>query len=280
MGQILFTNDGVLPLKDGLNVAVVGPMAEAPEKYLSSYAADDICYDGSHSCMTSIYEAIEAENKYGATFVAQGCDVSSNSTDGFDEALGIAKTADVVVLAIGIDNTIEREGQDRDDTALPRVQEDFALKVLALGKPVVMVMVNGGGLAIDNLIDGPNAIIEAFNPAVMGPKALALQIYGSENRQGKLPVTLYPHSFIEEQPMTNYDMSLSPGGPTVITKDSHPGAFATDSVLLIFALECENSKREKKGEEQFQDFETYQSSLSIKILVGEIYMLSGTPLSI
>lgn len=87
MGQILLANDGVLPLKDGLDVAVVGPMAEGPEKYLSSYAADDICYDGSHSCMTSIYEAIKAENANGATSVAQGCDVSSNSTYGFDEAL-------------------------------------------------------------------------------------------------------------------------------------------------------------------------------------------------
>ncbi|GMH47864.1 hypothetical protein TL16_g00169 [Triparma laevis f. inornata] len=245
MGQILLANDGVLPLQDGLDVAVVGPMAEGPEKYLSSYAADDICYDGSHSCMTSIYEAIKAENANGATSVAQGCDVSSNSTDGFDEALSIAKAADIVILAVGIDNTVEHEGQDRDDTALPGVQEDFALKVLALGKPVVMVMVNGGGLAIDNLVDSPNAIIEAFNPAVMGPKALALQIYGSENRWGKLPVTLYPHSFVEEQPMANYDMSLSPGRTYRYYEGQPLWSFGHGLSLTDFTLECE-----KDGEDQ------------------------------
>ena len=75
----------------------------------------------------------------------------------------------------------------------------------------ILVLLNGGSLAIDNLIHGPRAIVEAFNPAVTGPLALAQHLFGFENRWGKLPVTMYPHSYITEQDMTNYDMSKSPG---------------------------------------------------------------------
>ena len=97
------------------------------------------------------------------------------------------------------------------DTALPGLQESFAQQVLGLGKPVILVLVNGGALAIDNLISGPAAIIEAYNPSIVGATAIAQSIFGQANRWGKLVTTMYPHSFINENPMTNYDMSLAPG---------------------------------------------------------------------
>ena len=59
-------------------------------------------------------------------------------------ALALGKDADVVVLALGIDKTIEHEGADRASIALPGLQESFALQVLALGKPTVLVLTNGG----------------------------------------------------------------------------------------------------------------------------------------
>ena len=92
---------------------------------------------------------------------------------------------------------------DRVDTALPGQQEPFAKAVLALGKPVVLVLCNGGALAIDALMTGPVAIVEAFNPAVMGPRALAASLFGRENRWGKLPVTMYPRSYVKQQPLGN-----------------------------------------------------------------------------
>ena len=67
------------------------------------------------------------------------------------------------------------------------------------------VLVTGGALAIDPLLrprSAPYAIVEAFNPAVMGPPALAAQIFGDENRWGKLPVTMDPHEFIYQKNIT------------------------------------------------------------------------------
>jgi beta-glucosidase len=60
------------------------------------------------------------------------------------------------------------------------------LQVLALGKPTVLVMSNGGALAIDTLVAPAAAIVEAFNPAQQAA-ALAALLFGHSNRWGKLP---------------------------------------------------------------------------------------------
>merc|ERR1719188_2926662 len=55
------------------------------------------------------------------------------------------------------------------------------------------------------------AIVEAFNPSVLGGKAIGASLFGLENRWGKLPITMYPHDYIKEQSMVNYDMTVAPG---------------------------------------------------------------------
>merc|ERR1711870_141120 len=86
------------------------------------------------------------------------------------------------------------------------------------------IITNGGALAIDNLMNRPSsiplppgasapgyAIVEAFNPSVLGGKAVGAALFGHENRWGKLPITMYPHDYIKHQSMVNYDMSVAPG---------------------------------------------------------------------
>ena len=111
------------------------------------------------------------------------------------KALAVAKAADVVVLALGIDKSVEHEGVDRSDITLPGMQVAFAKAVYKLGKPVVLVLTNGGPLAIDDLVDGAGAIVEAFNPA-FGAPMLAATLFGAENRWGKLPYTIYPAVYV------------------------------------------------------------------------------------
>jgi len=82
--------------------------------------------------------------------------------------------------------------------------------VLSIGKPTVIVIVNGGMIAIDNLMNAP-AIIEAFYPAMRGGEAIAKSIFGLENRWGKLPVTIYGANYINEVDMYSFDMTKSPG---------------------------------------------------------------------
>ena len=117
-------------------------------------------------------------------------DVNSSDSSGIPAALAAAAAADFIILVLGNDRTQEHETLDRTDTALPGLQEPFAMQVFALGKPVVMVLTNGGALAIDNIIAQPEAIVEAFNPGVGGALPLAHSLFGAQNRWGKLPITM------------------------------------------------------------------------------------------
>ena len=123
---------------------------------------------------------------------------SSTAAGGIASALQIAKAADAVVVVLGIDKSVEREGTDRSDTALPGLQEPFAHQVLALNKPTVLVLTNGGALAIDSLANpragqagaAPYGILEVFNPAAFGGRAIGESLFGKANRFGKLPITM------------------------------------------------------------------------------------------
>ena len=233
---VLLRNDNnILPLKKGTSVAVLGPLGVSGYSLLDDYFGDQVCFGGGYDCITTISQGIAMANAGGTTTATSGVDINSTNTTGhccwslwsmlfvqpdvatclfqtgIPEALELAAAADVVILALGIDKTIECEGTDRTDTALPGLQEPFALKVLALGKPTILILCNGGALAIDNLMDGPAAIIEAFNPNLAGGEALGATLFGDYNRWGRMVYTMYPHDFINENPMTNYDMSLPPG---------------------------------------------------------------------
>ena len=101
-------------------------------------------YQNNLRCVPTIASQIAALNSGGTTTNATGVGISSTNSSGIAAALALGKGADVVVLALGIDKTIEHEGADRASIALPGLQESFALQVLALGKPTVLVLTNGG----------------------------------------------------------------------------------------------------------------------------------------
>jgi len=141
--------------------AAAGPQAIAREGLLEDYAADQQCFGGGYDCIMTIGEAVTDVNVGGQTTVVKGVDINSQDSTGIPAALAAAAAADVIILVLGNDRTQEHETLDRTDTALPGLQEPFALQVFASfpHKPIVMVLTNGGALAIDNLMVGPSAIV-------------------------------------------------------------------------------------------------------------------------
>ena len=99
------------------------------------------------------------------------------------------------------------------NTTLPGLQEELALKLLGLGKPTVVVLLNGGIVSTDRLAAASTncALVEAFNPGIRGGEALAKSLFGipGYNRFGKLPVTIYDSSFSDSVEMI--DMSFTAG---------------------------------------------------------------------
>ncbi len=132
-----------------------------------------------------------------------------------DEAINKARQADVVVMCLGLSPLVEGEemevpfegfrGGDRTDISLPKVQEELLKEVHALGKPVVVVLLNGSALAVNWANDNVSAIVDAWYPGEEGGTALADVLFGDYNPGGRLPVTFYK-SVDQLPPFTDYSM--------------------------------------------------------------------------
>ena len=117
------------------------------------------------------------------------------------EALRAAESADVVVMVMGLSPRLEGEemrvevpgfaGGDRVDIGLPAPQLELMESVLATGKPVVLVLLNGSALAIPWAAEKVPAIVEAWYPGQAAGTALADVLFGDYNPAGRLPLTFY-----------------------------------------------------------------------------------------
>lgn len=243
-GIVLLKHDHenpVLPLKAGeTKVAVLGPLGQERYGLMSDYAGDQVCVGGGFDCVPTLAESITVVNGKDFTTNIMGVAVDSTDTAGFPLALDLARSADVIVLCLGITKQQEREGVDRKDTALPGAQEEFARQVFATGKPVVTVFVNGGQVAMDDLVDGSAAVIEAFNPNSIGGTALAMLLFGKNNRWGKLPYTIYPYATMQSFDMENYDMSAPPGRTYRYFTGEPIFAFGYGLSLTRFEIDCKS----------------------------------------
>ncbi|MBC7886290.1 MAG: glycoside hydrolase family 3 C-terminal domain-containing protein [Ferruginibacter sp.] len=131
------------------------------------------------------------------------------------EALRIARQADVIVMCMGLSPRIEGEemkikidgfsGGDRTKLQLPEVQESLIKEITALGKPVILVMVNGSAVAINWEQENLPAIIESWYGGQEAGTAIADVLFGDYNPGGKLPVTFY-RSENDIPAFENYDM--------------------------------------------------------------------------
>ncbi len=117
------------------------------------------------------------------------------------QAIEIAKQADVIVMCMGITPRMEGEemdvkidgfiGGDRTRLDLPEIQQQLIKEIQALGKPVILVLLNGSALSINWENKNVNAILEAWYPGQAAGQAIADVLFGDYNPGGRLPVTFY-----------------------------------------------------------------------------------------
>ncbi|MGC2164229.1 MAG: glycoside hydrolase family 3 C-terminal domain-containing protein, partial [Silvibacterium sp.] len=132
-----------------------------------------------------------------------------------EQAVAIAKKADVVVAFVGLSPNLEGEempihvkgflGGDRTDIQLPDAQQQLLEALGATGKPLVVVLLNGSALAVNWAEQHANAILEAWYPGEAGGLAIAETLDGKNDPAGRLPVTFYKS--IDQIPaFTDYSM--------------------------------------------------------------------------
>ena len=131
------------------------------------------------------------------------------------EATAIAGQADAVVLFLGLTPRLEGEemdvridgfrGGDRTTLELPAAQQRLLERVSAVGKPTVVVLLNGGALAVNWADENVPAILEAWYPGQAAGTAIADVLFGDTSPAGRLPVTFY-RSVDDLPPFDDYDM--------------------------------------------------------------------------
>jgi beta-glucosidase len=136
---------------------------------------------------------------------------------GIKDAVAAAKQADVVVAVVGYTREIEGEemfgrtlpegfvGGDRTSIDLPKDEQALVEAVKAVGKPLVVVLINGSALGVNWANQNANAILEAWYPGEEGGAAIAETLSGANNPSGRLPVTFYK-GVSELPPFDDYAM--------------------------------------------------------------------------
>ena len=206
--MVLLKNDGVLPLHaDALRcVAIVGPNAD-------SQAALEGNYNGKSSRFVTPLQALRMELAGRARVIyARGCELTKERStpeslpgDRIAEAVAAAEAADVTILCLGLDATIEGEegdAGDKRDLELPACQRRLLQAVCQVGKPVVTVVFAGSALRVEE----GNAVLMAWYPGQAGGTALCDLLFGRVSPSGRLPVTFY-RSVDDLPPFEDYAMA-------------------------------------------------------------------------
>jgi beta-glucosidase len=216
---LLRNQGGVLPLRKDLHtLAVIGPNADQPGVLLGNYngsPSDTISpLRGIRAAVAKRTRVVYAEGTYLANGVPGRDTLPSATLEA--EALKAARRADAVVLVLGLTNQLEGEemrvqvdgfrGGDRTSLDLPASQERLLESVTALGKPTVLVLMNGSALAVNWAARHVPAIVEAWYPGQAGGAAIADVLFGDYNPAGRLPVTFY-RSVDDLPPFDNYSMA-------------------------------------------------------------------------
>jgi len=216
-GIILLKNeDNTLPLgKTGTKLAVIGPNANQVYNQLGDYTSPQ-----PRGQIITVLDGITRKlgTDTGKVLYAPGCRIKGDSREGFAQALACAEEADTIIMVMGgsssrdfgegtIDlrtgasvvtddpwNDMEcGEGIDRSSLNLMGVQLELVQEVHKLGKPVIVVYINGRPIAEPWIDEHAHAIVEAWYPGQEGGNAIADILFGDVNPSGRLTISIPKH---------------------------------------------------------------------------------------
>ncbi|MDO4861554.1 MAG: glycoside hydrolase family 3 C-terminal domain-containing protein [Eubacteriales bacterium] len=216
---VLLKNSGLLPLNpdSGETIAVIGPNANSRRALIGNY-------HGTPSRYVTVLEGIQdLLGDKGRVLYSEGCALSDKSVeplaqpnDRLAEATAVAKRSDKVILVLGLDETLEGEegdtgnsyySGDKGDLLLPEPQRILLEQILSIGKPTVVVLLAGSAIDLSAAQERAGAILLGWYPGACGGRAVAELLFGREAPSGKLPVSFYTNSALDEMPaFTDYSM--------------------------------------------------------------------------
>ncbi len=243
---VLLKNNGILPLKkDTLKtIGVIGPNANSRKALIGNY----------HGTASRYITVLEGIQDYVGDDVrvlySQGshlfCDREeplAKADDRLSEAVTVAKHSDVVILCLGLDETLEGEegdtgnayaSGDKENLKLPSSQVNLLHTVAATGVPFIVCMMSGSAMDLNFADSKADAVMQVWYPGAQGGKAFADILFGNTSPSGKLPITLYrdldempefddysmkgrTYRFINNEPLYPFGYGLTYGNAEVIS---------------------------------------------------------------
>lgn len=183
---LLKNSNNVLPLRKEQKVAFVGPLVSDEWNIIGSWAASGDRYGYAVSVQEGVNKIITDKNRVSFD---KGVEIVDAKRDMMQAALANAAKADVIVAVMGEFENMTGEAASRTNIDLPGIQKEFLAELKKLGKPVVLVLMNGRPLTLTWENDNMDAILEAWYPGTIGGDAIAQTLYGINNPGGKLPMT-------------------------------------------------------------------------------------------
>jgi len=244
---VLLSNDGVLPLRNGLRVAVVGPLASEPTAMLGCYSFP--MHVGARQPelplgvdVPTLLDALQGDPEEYSVSFAQGCPVLGGGPDDIAVAARAAAGADVCIAVLGdraglFGAGTSGEGCDATDLRLPGHQEELLEAVLATSTPTVLILLVGRPYDISRQVGRLSAVLCGFFLGEEGATALGNVLSGRTNPSGHLPVSFPPAG--GSQPATYLASPLaqrsqvSSVDPTPIFPFGHGLSFAPASWLKL-----------------------------------------------
>ncbi|HMJ08594.1 MAG TPA: glycoside hydrolase family 3 C-terminal domain-containing protein, partial [Pyrinomonadaceae bacterium] len=204
---LLQNRNNILPVAKDKKILVTGPTADSLISlnngwtYVWQGSEPSLYPKDKPTVQAAIVEKLGRENVtfvQGTRIVRKAGSPSNSNPTNIDEevnvaaAVAAARDADTVVLCLGEGSYTEHPGSIADLT-LPDIQLRFAEAIIAAGKPVVLVLVEGRPRVISRIADKADGILLAFDPGNEGGRAIADVIFGDYNPDGRLPIT-YPRA--------------------------------------------------------------------------------------
>lgn len=208
--MVLLKNDNqTLPLQKHGTIALIGPMADSQRDIMGSWSAAGVVKQS-----VTVREGLQnAVGDKASILYAKGANVTQDKSivdylneyepavafdtrppqQMIDEAVKIAKQADVVVAVVGEAQGMAHEASSRADITIPQSQRDLIAALKATGKPLVLVLMNGRPLALSWESEQADVMLETWYSGTEGGNAIADVLFGDYNPSGKLPMT-FPRS--------------------------------------------------------------------------------------
>lgn len=214
---ILLKNDNVLPLKENVKIAVIGPLANAPHDQMGTWV-----FDGDKNHTVTPLKALQTAYKNINYVYEPALSFSRDkSTANFEKAKQAAASADVAIVFLGEEAILSGEAHSLSNINLIGVQSELLKAVKSVGKPVVLVIMAGRPLTIERDLPYADAILYNFHPGTMGGPAILDLLFGKANPSGKLPATFVRE--VGQIPMYyNHNNTGRPAPAQVMTLDEIP----------------------------------------------------------